>query len=232
MDAYVLVDYDNLTLVHQNSTLVSLALRIQSIVESSIPNVGDIHVRLYGGWYGPLGLSQKGTRLAQEVRQSFPIPGVTNAAIRYTHCELASALVDSRGEVLAHTYRQRPGIRGRLASTIPSGCSNQSTCTAHHVVAWSKGRCPVTGCNVSTTDVFTYYEQKLVDTLLCCDLVALSMRIPSEPVFVISDDDDITPAFLLAGKKSTQIWQIQIRNSGNRYYDSLLKQNNVQVCSL
>ena len=41
-------------------------------------------------------------------------------------------------------------------------------------------------------------QQKLVDTLICCDLLSLCTD-PGTSVFLVSDDDDFVPALLLAG---------------------------------
>lgn len=233
MDAHVLIDYDNLTALFQRMSLRTLALRIQATADQQCSTLNDIFIRLYGGWYGPAGLTNKGTRLAQEIRLTFPLlMPVAGSQIRRIHCEIASSLVASRGFVLPNTFRERPGIRGKLRLIPHKSCVNSALCTAAHVVHWSNGRCPEQGCQVTAKEVFAYYEQKLVDTLLCCDLIALANQSPTVATFVISDDDDMVPAFLMAGLASGHVWQLQMRRMNSRPYAMAMQQHNVQVAAL
>ena len=59
----------------------------------------EVNVRLYGGWFDDQGLSRDGTRLSQEVGQSFPLSLVgLDGKMRYVRCEIASSLVDCRAD--------------------------------------------------------------------------------------------------------------------------------------
>lgn len=233
MDCYALIDYDNLLDSFQTTGLVSLSTRLRTLIDSEITDAEDVYIRLYGGWYGSMGLTNRGTRLAQEISANFPVTTLTGGgAIRRTHCEIASSLVDSHGQVLPHTFRERPGIRGKLTYTAHGSCSNSAICSAAHVARWSRGVCPHPGCQVKATDIFKYHEQKLVDTLLCCDLIALSARFPRVAVFAVSDDDDMVPAFLMAGQSSPLVWHVQMRQMAHRPYAMILQQHNVRTAGM
>jgi uncharacterized LabA/DUF88 family protein len=110
-------------------------------------------------------------------------------------------------------------------------CANPAACGIQAVAQWSRGRCHVAGCSVPAQSVFTYNEQKLVDTLLCCDLIVLAMRRPKTGVFLISDDDDMIPAVLLGSRLggAVHILETKIRQSA---YGRLLQQYNVHTSSL
>jgi hypothetical protein len=229
IDGYVLVDYDNLLPLYQNLPLASLAQRISGTLDKLVPGLNDIYIRLYGGWYSDVGLTNKGTRIAQEALK-FPLTIARQGKIvRRVFCEIASSLIDRKADTLLSTFRKRTGFRSRLAVTLPSGCADPPNCTVRAVSSWSSGACPHKGCTISTHDVFSYYEQKLVDTLLCCDLIALGTRSPSPAIFVLSDDDDMVPAFLLAAGGGASICQLQMRASVARSYGALLQKNNVRA---
>jgi len=227
-DGYVLVDYDNLLPVFQNLPLASLAQRVSGTLDRLSPGINDVYIRLYGGWYSDLGLTNKGTRIAQETLQ-FPLTTTLQGKIlRRLFCEIASSLIDRKADTLFSTFRKRAGFRSRLAVTLPNGCVDPPNCTVRAVSGWSSGKCPHTSCAITTNDVFSYYEQKLVDTLLCCDLIALGRRSPAPVIFVLSDDDDIVPAYLLAAAGGASVFKLEMRASVAQSYGGLLQRNNVR----
>ena len=237
MDSHVLIDYDNLPLHVGRAGLVSLARALVKIVSVECPTTQDTRVRLYGGWYDQAGLSNAGSLLTQEIQRSFPILMLGNAGhLRRVHCEIASALVNSRSDLFFHTYREKRGIPSVLRSQTPTGCTNPPNCTILAVIKWSRRSCPEDGCPVKSQDAFTYSGQKLVDTLLSCDLVTLSRQRPLEPVFVLSDDDDLIPPILLAGincmGEGTRIWHIRSSDTSLSLYDAALLRKNVRILKL
>jgi len=147
------------------------------------------------------------------------------------YCEIASALIDTPSDLLLHTFRQRKGMRSRLSVAQNPNCANATSCTVNAVAQWSRGRCQVKGCSVTAESVFTFNEQKLVDTLLCCDLVALAARGARDPVFLISDDDDMIPAILLGGRMGGVVHVLETR-SRKSAYRTLLQLYNVQISAL
>lgn len=84
---------------------------------------------------------------------------------------------------------------------------------------------------MTAESVFTFNEQKLVDTLLCCDLVALATRATRDPVFLISDDDDMIPAILLGARMGGIVHILETR-SRQSVYGTLLQLYNVQISML
>jgi len=234
MEAYVLLDYDNVVpLVRQ--ALPAISARLHTALEQYAPNLDDVHIRLYGGWYDIAGLTSLGTVVTQEIAQHFPIAILATQGtniVRRIFCELASSLIDSGPDILVWTFRRRRGIRSRLTSLRPQNCAAGGQCLIQSVVKWSRGKCPIPGCNVTAEDAFSYCEQKLVDTLLCCDLVALAGRTPPPSIFVLSEDDDMMPAFLMAGRAGARIWRCQTRPVTNPVYEVLLKRYNVQTIAI
>jgi hypothetical protein len=234
MDAYVLIDYDNLEQrFRAPNTLSIFGADIARLVEASTPSVQDIFMRLYGGWYTFAGgLSNAGTRLIQEIASTYPLPyKQSNNRRHYVHCEIASSLIDFKGDLFIATVRERHGMRSKLRQKYPPGCVAPGNCSIPIVIQWSSGACPTMNCNVNANGAFLYREQKLVDTLLCCDLIAVGGRQPRVPVFVVSDDDDLVPAIVLALKNGSDIRHVR-KNANSTLYDPILARNNIQVLHL
>jgi len=232
MTGYCLVDYDNLEPQDREVGLASLARRIATAVLADKPGLNVLNLRLYGGWYDESGLTREGTRLTQVFGNIFPFPFKVNGGWINIRCEIASALVDYPADILPFTLRTKRGLRTRPRSVIPPNCSSPTSCGVLHVQAWVRGQCPVGGCTVPTGDAFVYREQKLVDTLLCCDLVALSSRKPSEPIILVSNDDDMVPALMLGAKIGGQIYKVQNAARPTTSYDPLCQQSGVTFLSI
>lgn len=232
MDAFILIDYDNLPHAAKSAGLTALALRLDSDVRPFVHVRTDIRIRLYGGWYNATGLTNAGSVLTQEIGGAFPIPvGSGGRIARRISCEIATSLIDSTGDVFLYTMRPRRGMRAVLRSQAPARCLNAATCTVNAVEAWSRGACPSSGCPVSVSESFTYYEQKLTDTLLCSDALALAQRSPAPATFILSDDDDMTPAILMAAKTGAPIFHIR-SSVQSKFYDGILRQNSVEILTL
>jgi hypothetical protein len=67
MEAFALVDYDNLPSAVQRAGLHVLAHQIDAVAQAGNPGLSDLHIRLYGGWYTHTGLTKKGTLLSQAI---------------------------------------------------------------------------------------------------------------------------------------------------------------------
>src|SRR5450755_1645116 len=65
MDSFVLIDYDNVPYQFRKTGLVDLARRVGAVLESFLPGVDGVLIRLYGGWYDSSGLTREGTRITQ-----------------------------------------------------------------------------------------------------------------------------------------------------------------------
>jgi hypothetical protein len=207
------------------------ARRVHASLVSDNPQIDEIQIRLYGGWYDLQGLTQRGTQLAQEIASSFPLLFASNRRISCrVFCEIASALAVAPADLLLHTFRKRSGMRSRLTISPNVNCANPASCTLNAVAAWSmrQGICPQAGCMVTARDAFLFDEQKLVDTLLCCDILTFASGPSSSPVYVASDDDDLIPALLLGSKQGGRVRILKERTRVRQTaYAPLLSQYNV-----
>jgi hypothetical protein len=233
MQAHALVDFHNLPRQVKGTDPASLARSIDAVITSYYPGTREVNIRLYGGWYDDRGLSRDGTKLTQEVGNAFPLsmagPGGT---IRYVRCEIASSLIDSRADLFPSTLRHRHGLDWFIRDPHPPRCLDQSSCTIPIVLKWSRNGCPTPACPVTSIEAFRCIQQKLVDTLICCDLLSLAAADPEVSVFLVSEDDDFIPALLLAGVRGAAVWHVRTKPNKVRLYDQLLLQRGVRLTSL
>jgi hypothetical protein len=230
VDVHVLIDYYNLPRKVINAGATSLVTQMGALARSTYADAGEIFIRLYGGWYEDTGLSKDGTLLIQEISNNFPRPiRGPNGAICHTHCEVASSLLAMRGDLFFSTVRERRGMARLLRAGAPTACIDIPNCTAPNVIEWSRKGCPAAGCPVSHTDAFVCRQQKLVDILLCCDLITLARVGPDARIFLISEDDDFIPALLLANSFGSEVWHVRTQTVKPRFYDAMLLRSGVKI---
>jgi uncharacterized LabA/DUF88 family protein len=233
MDVHVLVDYYNLPKKLLNAGATSLVVQMESVVRLAYPGVVDIFVRLYGGWYDESGLSNDGTLLVQDISQNFPRSSRnTGGVVCHTYCDIASSLIKMRSDLFFATVREKRGIARLLRTATPTACIDTSNCTAPSVIQWSRKGCPKVGCPVSNFDAFMCKQQKMVDILLCCDLLTLATTGAKTIIFLLSEDDDFIPALLLAGSYTKEVWHVRTKPNKPRLYDALLVRNGVKMTSI
>lgn len=123
MEVHALVDYHNLPRQMKDGGPESLARAINALVESHCPGVGEVSIRLYGGWSDEQGLSRDGTLLTQQIGSVFPLPLFDGSGqIRYLKCEIASSLLESRADLFPATLRKRHGLDVFIRNPLPPQC--------------------------------------------------------------------------------------------------------------
>jgi hypothetical protein len=147
------------------------------------------------------------TRLAQEIavelQRDFPaiirlVRGDSASIPVAANAELAVALIQEPGHHLFNTYRRKgKPANVRVAEPDAVGCSD-STCILPMIKQLLKtGTCPKTGCGVSSEQVLYRHEQKIVDTMLTCDLLHAMSGLPDNVILVSGDDDFLAPLRVL-----------------------------------
>ena len=223
MTIEVLVDYDNLTLLHKSRGLITIANQILgTLLPSDIPQKRKARIRLYGGWYAQGSSSRLAQELSVAIQANFPmiitVPSIGTKLM--VSMELAFALLITPHEHLLDTYRIR-SCPSDLNCDDPSkhGCGDTS-CPIKNVADCIKtGKCPKSTCSITPTDILYRGEQKLVDTMLTTDLFYLSMN-SIEPLVVVSSDDDFWPAIrsvLALGSKVVHIHTKPKRRTPTHY---------------
>lgn len=209
----VLVDYDNVDRLERQRGLVHIATRIFLLAGTgAAARAPRVRIRLYGGWFEGRNSSRLAQDLSAEIASDFPRPMPVLAGGHtpsVASMELAQSLLCDPAHPLTHTYRLRSAPPGIRPEPLPySGCSSPSACPLHSMHAFLKqGRCPQQSCFVEPVSILRRAEQKLVDSMLICDLIHAS-RGAIRQVIVVSTDDDILPGIRMALLQNLKVTHI------------------------
>jgi len=77
------------------------------------------------------------------------------------------------------------------------------------------GKCTGVGCSVSRTDLIYRDEQKIVDTMLACDLLYY-FQLEYNYIMLISSDDDFLPPLRTAALRGANIFRVHPTPSSQR----------------
>lgn len=201
--------------------IVSTVLRVSS---GLTPRPDEIAGRIYGGWFQtePSRTTEAKDILEAVVRRNFP----TRRPIRI-RMAVADSLLVLPEEILAATLRVIPGIPYFQTVGSTTGCASPSSCTLPALRDWVWGRCPHPGCPVRSQDVCRRLNQKLVDTAMCCDMIAIAQTRRQDWILVLSDDDDLVPGLLMASKHSGKLARLRRSRHATRHYDAVLENQKV-----
>jgi hypothetical protein len=221
----VLVDYDNFYvgavesregMTHEINRMISLAFSLR-------PETDLIQIRLYGGWLENGLLTNRGSELQAAVSQSvFPMSHPTGTGVVRGSAMLVTRLALVPEMEWKHTYRTGVGMpRLQLVETPrPPGCARADSCPIDLVQRMSRRRareCHIEGCAVRNDSAFRMREQKMVDSMICCDVLAFAGM--GADVVVMSDDLDVLPALAMAPRTGIgQICLVRSRSEVENLY--------------
>lgn len=201
--------------------------QVINITEELLPNPEEIVGRLYGGWFSShTGRSTEAKDILETVvRQNYP----TRRPQRI-RMQVAESLLVAPGHRLEATMRLIPGLPNFHIGSTPTYCANPRDCPLESLKAWKQGRCPESGCLVRAEEVCRRIGQKMVDTAMCCDILAIAQD-PSAGDWIVgvSNDDDLVPALLMAARLRGQVARLRQTRLATRHYDRILNSNGV-VC--
>lgn len=89
------------------------------------------------------------------------------------------------------------------------------------------------GCQVTAQSAFVSAEQKMVDTLLACDLIDLVLSADVTHITVVSGDTDFVPPILFAKGWKTASLQLIVPKAGwSSGQTSILEDSGITVTEL
>lgn len=213
MRAAICIDYDNLLDIHKQQGIldvVTKSLMKLPLAASGVRGVCDI--RLYGGWYEGNVMTTLSQKVSANIQSEFPsvirLPSLAgNPCMLTATAELAMSLLEEPAHHLFNTYR-RKGRPNNVRVSRPEdvGCCESDCPLSAARKLLATGKCPNTNCS-TTGDLIYRHEQKIVDTMLTCDLIYLAQQ-PYDYLLVISNDDDFLPPIrtaLLRGKRVVRV---------------------------
>ena len=174
--------------------------------------IGTCEVRLYGGWFEGENLSKLSQDVSVNIHEEFPailnIPTTDGVCKINVTVELAFSLLEEPSHNLFNTYRRKGKPNNiRVEKQIDIGCSASACPLPMAKKLIEKGFCPSVGCAHTGTNMVYRHEQKLVDTMLTCDLIYLAGH-HYDCLIIISADDDFLPpirTLLLRGVKVVRV---------------------------
>ena len=199
MKLAVFIDYDNLQDGHKTSGILDVVTKaLLQIPNLSVASRGTCDVRIYGGWYEGPTMTKLAQDLSVTVQREFPaiirLPGVGSDIIAFTAtAELAVAMMEEPGHHLFDTYRKK-GRPTNLRVQKPEdvGCTEPSCPLPSAKKMLKTGKCPIHTCTVTADDLVYRHEQKIVDTMLTCDMI-FAPTLAYEYLILVSGDDDFLP---------------------------------------
>ena len=182
---------------------------------------GTCEVRIYGGWYEEDQFTRQAQELFVQLQRDFPavvrVPSAHGSIAFSTTADLAVSLLQEPSTHLFRTYRRKEKASNiRVETPTSVGCCDNECVLPMVKHALKKGSCPKIGCSIIRTDLIYRHEQKIVDTMLTCDMVHATDREYSK-LILVSDDDDFIPSLrttVLKGKAAVRCNPKQGRGRG------------------
>lgn len=221
MRIHLFIDYDNLLPQQKTNGIRGI---VQSIFDASHFEqnfTGNCEVRIYGGWYEGNNLSKKSQDLSASIHSDFPCLIKTvakNGGIcRITvNTSLALSMLEDPSHHLFNTYRKRGKPRNiRVANNTETGCHINSCPLETLRKSLSSGKCTHHNCESNYSELIYRAEQKIVDTMLSCDMIYCLQYSP-DLIYLLSEDDDFLPPIRTALLRGSDIVRVNPKASNNR----------------
>ena len=207
--AIILLDFDNF--IHKPIDEISPELLEYELSEivldtlNSFDDIENIEIRLYGGWLQEGKSTKKADTLLQLLSafNLFPIIIIQSKRKIEGQVTLVKSLLAIPDIIWEDTLKVRKGIpRVRIKyENMDKACSsNKNSCPLHIMNRFtrSKGKtCSVIECTQLNSTVFESVEQKMVDTMIACDLFSLSQANNLAGIYILSDDFDHIPSIIM-----------------------------------
>ncbi|MBI3512167.1 MAG: hypothetical protein HY064_16025 [Bacteroidetes bacterium] len=207
----VIIDFDNYfgtDISVQTSEKLEYAFsEFINLCEVQYKDVANIQLRLYGGWHQGNTLTKQASVLQQLLANVNIFPKVQGKKIIQGSVEMVSEILGIPDYNWGYTYKESDGMKAMRVNPEcdDSICNaNKSICPKYVLSNFTKNKekkCPIGNCvNIHKT-VFKGVEQKMVDTIIACDILSVIEDNNFRGLIVISDDQDLFPSIALANEK-------------------------------
>lgn len=231
MRAYCLADLFNLDLwpTGRPPGVPDIRLGLDRLTEQvleTVPSAREVIVRLYGGWHGDVPDTQRDLR-DMVSREAADRP--RRRKHQMFRLELAESPVWDRNVPIRRSVRLVRSRRLRTKVDQPPNCAiGPDRCSLSSFGAWCTGRCPEKGCPVRLPDVVSRYTQKMIDTLLTADAMAIRYEGMADIVVLASDDDDLIPAMLALAASDLALVHLTKRTTPS-FYRGILEREGATI---
>lgn len=213
MKSVVIVDFDNY-FPGQMSEYPAERLEtfFNSIISDILTNnteISEIIIRLYGGWYQGNVYSRKASELQATLQGISLFPIITNNGRIVGSLEMAEQMYGVN-HIWTNTFQEKAGIQKVKIDWTRTGaaCTHSApSCPVKilsNFIKNSNHHCSNTGCGTIQSNVFFRREQKIVDTMMTCDVLSFSEESDVNIIYIISDDIDLFPSIALSKAKNAE----------------------------
>lgn len=236
----VILDYNNVFCVSHNLTVDRRRFIMSSVIRSIVqdhPSVDYIDVRLYGGWYQDNVLTRMGSQVMSEHLTMDLFPIVMGDQRKIDGRQTLVESIHGVEHIWYNTYREKQGVPRLIIKRYSHKelCdNNKSHCPVHILERFARKQtrsCPVDGCEMSNGDAFVQMGQKMVDTMMVCDIISFSESEEVESIYILTDDVDLFPALAISRRNSPLLdMRLGIVNGQNvNVYRDYLSVFNIKV---
>ena len=207
----LIVDYNNVFTADQHSS-DSIEQTFSAVVNAILTTYNDVDsilIRIYAGWYQGQQLTARGSAIMAKLGTINPFPNVFEGRQVYGNIEIASQLYGVN-KIWYNTYREKEGPRLLVNKDMDrTHCrNNKENCPLEILTKFTKKNervCSTPGCTIQNKQVLIQYGQKMVDTMMACDVLSYAEDIDTKAIFVLSDDVDLFPAIVLSRCKNPDV---------------------------
>lgn len=242
-EVVVIVDFDNFFPKNMNDYSVEeINAFFNSIIETILRQFDDIsfiNIRLYGGWYKGVSFTQKASVLSSMLANVniFPV-FIENKKVNGS-LNMVQSQYGLDGYVWYDTYREKAGLQKFRIDSSKMGehcTSNENVCAVKILDKFIRKQkmCQNAGCTIVQQNVFIRREQKMIDTMMACDIIAYGGEENISSIVIVSDDIDIFPSIALCNKRNPQMELTLVikNNQSQAQYSSVLSPFNTKVVLL
>lgn len=240
----ILVDFDNV-FYGRDFNVGVISSRLDDFIRVALAASAEIEsltIRLYGGWKSNAEYTTEASRVLAciEPVESQLFPYIHDRRCIYGEVELATSQynlgIEWENTLQEKSTRHRLNVRH---DTVHQCHHSPDECPIHLVARATRGQrvtCPIDGCETLDVSQLVRLEQKMVDSMMNCDILEYILDKNSETkvLEVVSDDIDFHPALALAGERYAEANGVKlllvVSNRQNRErYEHLLGAHHIQI---
>lgn len=242
--AVILVDFDNVFFGNDLS-VEKVQYRLEQFVSECLDkslDVEEVSIRLYGGWKCNATFTQRAdtVRGYMERINSTLFPRIYKGRRILGNVNMVTSQYNLDIE-WNDTLQEKHGRHFLKVKTEPGKLCHQDPrkCPVHLIANATRGEealCPIDGCTQIDVNKLIRLEQKMVDSMMTCDILEYVQESGCHLIEVVSDDVDLHPALALAGNKYAERNHVSlvlmVRNQRkSQQYAALLNPVHVQICN-